>query len=94
MNTHFNKDEKQLVGGYAIINGRVESDQITERINYLTENVLVRLGFSEDGWDILYQDKNDGRYWELTFPQSALHGGGPPTLTLLNEETLKSKYWL
>ncbi len=94
MNARLEKNETQLVGESVLINGMVESDAVSDRIDYLTEKVLVKLGASEDGWDILYQDKSDERYWELTLPQSAIHGGRPPTLTCISLEIAKTKYGL
>ena len=29
-----------------------------------------KIGTSEDGWGIVYIDSLDGRYWELTYPDS------------------------
>jgi len=30
-----------------------------------------------NGWDVLYLDPADGRYWERILPSSEMHGGGP-----------------
>ncbi len=84
--------EKQLIGKWQITNGVPKPDEISERIDYLISKVLVRFSSSEDGWSVLYQDKEDGRYWELTYPESELHGGGPPTLTWLSFEEVKKRY--
>jgi len=40
----------------------------------------------------LYRDPDDGRYWERTYPQSELHGGGPPELRVLATEDARQKY--
>jgi Immunity protein 27 len=42
--------------------------------------------------DVLYVDPSDSRYWELIYPDSQLHGGGPPTLRNLSEAAARKKY--
>ena len=44
------------------------------------------------GWETLYRDPDDGRYWERTFPQSGSDGGGPPQLRFLTDYEAKDKY--
>jgi hypothetical protein len=44
------------------------------------------------GWDVLYRDPRDGRFWELTYPHGDVQGGGPPRLHLLSVEELRGKY--
>jgi hypothetical protein len=34
-------------------------------------------------WRILYQHRDTGQYWELSYPQSEMHGGGPRLLRRL-----------
>jgi hypothetical protein len=52
----------------------------------LIEHHLKRVGEDPSGWNILYRDPSDGRYWELIFPHSELQGGGPPTLCQISQE--------
>jgi hypothetical protein len=40
----------------------------------------------------LYRDPVTGRLWELTWPQSDLHGGGPPRLRLVQADEVRPKY--
>jgi hypothetical protein len=68
------------------------SEPTASRIGWLTSEVLVLVARSEDGWDALYRDPADGRYWEHTYPQSELHGGGPPRLAAVSIEYATSKY--
>jgi len=85
--------ETRLVGIWGtLVDGKPVADPITTRINMLISDVLVRVGSTDDGWTILYKDPEDGRYWELTYPQSEYHGGGPPMLTWLSEQEVKEKY--
>jgi hypothetical protein len=43
-------------------------------------------------WETPFQDPNDGRFWERTYPHSEMHGGGPPRLTLMSTEKVRKKY--
>jgi hypothetical protein len=67
-------------------------DPVDERILWLTSRRLERVAATSDGWDQLYRDTRDGRYWELTFPQGSLHGGGPRRLTAIEREDAEAKY--
>jgi hypothetical protein len=70
-------DERELVGAWLDRNGRRELDEVDRRIFWLVTRRLVPRGIAHVGWEQLYQDPRDGRYWELTFPEGSLHGGGP-----------------
>lgn len=79
-------DEVELIGA-RIVGEKMETDaKACERIDWLLNNVLKIFGFSEEsgGWDKLYRDPADGRFWLVTYPFSEMHGGGPPTLTNLS----------
>jgi hypothetical protein len=84
--------ESELVGRWEVKHGRAVGDATTRRIKWLVENSLRELGSDSTGWDVLYRDPHDGRLWELTYPQSGSHGGGPPRLTLLDLKGAQDKY--
>ncbi len=86
--------EFELIGQWIISNGKIKKDSICERIDWLIENQLIKVAVSKEfgDWEILFQDPNDNRYWERTYPQSEMHGGGPPTLKCLDENEAKEKY--
>jgi predicted O-methyltransferase YrrM len=84
--------EIKLVGKWEIVNGKPVADLTWQKINMLISGMLVRVGSTDDGWAILYKDPDDGRFWELTFPQGEYHGGGPPALTWLNEQEVKERF--
>lgn len=88
------KDEQILVGHWLDRQGRVEMDEVSARIEFLIRNRLDRIGASGDGWDILFVDRNDGRFWELSYPDSTSHGGGAPMLKALDAAAVKKKYGL
>ncbi|CAF3478399.1 unnamed protein product, partial [Rotaria socialis] len=70
----------------------MKADDNTLRIEFLIKNSLLKITSDETGWDVLYQDKNDRRYWELIYYKSEMHGGGPPLLQLIAEEDVQKKY--
>jgi len=86
--------ESKLCGEWVLEDGELVADVTTKRIYDLIENELVEAGRSEDGWAILYLDKRDGRYWELNYPNSDQHGGGPPRLEFLSRDVAIAKYRL
>ena len=88
------RHETELVGRWVTENGRVRSDATCDRINWLASHHLREIGVSKQwgAWETLFQDPDDGRYWEQTYPHGEMHGGGPPTLRLLTMEQAKAKY--
>jgi hypothetical protein len=73
-------DERTLEGGWAEGGLGSVHDGIDRRIFWLVSRRLTLLGVADGGWRQLYRDPRDGRFWELTFPQGSLHGGGPRRL--------------
>lgn len=67
-----------------------EGREVSRRILFLTEKYLKQI--FDDGWEKLYQDSDDLRYWELTYPRSEWHGGGPPLLRYLTDEEAIARY--
>ena len=84
--------ETEIIGRWIIDQGRTIADDASRRISQLINGYLIDVSASEDGWDRLYRDAADGRYWELTYPESSTHGGGPPRLTNISQGEAKSKY--
>ncbi|HEX8129177.1 MAG TPA: Imm27 family immunity protein [Pyrinomonadaceae bacterium] len=82
--------ETDLLGRWIVVDGKVVGDANTERIEKLTKEYLEKV--AGGGWDTLYRDPKDGRYWELIYPESHMHGGGPPRLTYLSHEQVRGKY--
>jgi hypothetical protein len=44
------------------------------------------------GWEILYACKVCGSYWEIFYPYSESHGGGPIRLRKMNNADAGKKY--
>jgi hypothetical protein len=82
------KIEEEWIPG---INGAVTCNE-SARIDWLIKNVLVFITRDESGWDTLYQDPTDGRFWELTYPRSEMHGGGPRLLHALENADAGKRY--
>lgn len=81
---------------FLLANNKVDIDRIVwDRINWLTGQVLVLVGIERSsGWEKLYRDPADGRYWLLTYPFGELQGGGPPTLICkpISESEIESRF--
>lgn len=60
---------------------------------YLEAN-CIEVATDESGWEILYRDSATKELWVRTFPDSHLHGGGLPLLTLFPESEAKEKFQL
>ena len=81
----------ELVGEWRLVDGRVLADEACDRIAQALPG-LTELARAEEGWSILYRDPSDARLWELTYPQSHLHGGGPPALRVMSAAEAGAKY--
>jgi hypothetical protein len=87
-------NETELTGKWIFEHGRVRGDATCERIQWLTSHYLKKLGISEEsgGWEALFQDPEDQRLWEQTYPESGMQGGGPPALRCISKEVARKKY--
>ena len=85
-------DETVIEGHWVYGDGPPRADENCRRIEWLLECCLERLAMDSSGWETLYRDQNDRRLWELTYLQSWMHGGGPPTLRLLTTDQAREKY--
>ncbi len=85
-------NESEIIGNWIFENGRMINDETSDRINWLIEDYLIFVTNGGDIWEVLYQDPNDKRYWELTYPNGEMHGGGPRKLTCLSNDLAIQKY--
>jgi len=81
----------QLAGQWTTVDGQTVADKTCAQIEAAVKS-LVEVAKSSDGWGTLYADPDDERLWELTFPQSGLHGGGPPTLSVISRAQAQTRY--
>jgi hypothetical protein len=84
--------ETVITGSWILQNGKVVGDDVVKRIRALASSHLVKLGTDASGWNTLYRDPDDGRLWELVYPQGELQGGGPPQLKCISAEDARQKY--
>ncbi len=92
MKCTLNYSETELIGKWVVIDNSITADDVSKRIEVLIKDSLTKVAVSDDGWEILYIDPNDGRYWELTYPSSESQGGGAPKLSVIPAEQVKAKY--
>jgi hypothetical protein len=85
-------NETELIGKWIVEKGKIRRDETCERVEKLVAEYLREIARDSSGWEMLYQDPEDRRYWEFTYPQSHMHGGGPPALKCLSREEAKAKY--
>lgn len=90
------ENEMELTGSWIFDGTANRADSVCERIHWLTAKCLKKLAVSPQwgDWEVLYLDPVDGRYWELTYPEGNLQGGGPPQLKTLPIDEAKQKYGL
>lgn len=84
--------EQEIRGKWIFQQGAVLADDNCQRIELLITEHLQKLGSDASGWDQLFLDPDDGRYWELTYPDSEQHGGGAPLLKCITENEARAKY--
>ena len=85
-------NETELKGTWTLDAGKMVPDDSCTRIESLISDHLKEVGCDSSGWDKLFQDPNDGRYWELLYLNSEMAGGGPPTLRVIAEDAAREKY--
>lgn len=87
-------DEHVLTGSWLYIDHVMRGDSVCYRIEWLITNHLKNIASNPiwGDWETLFQDPSDGGYWERTYPQGDLQGGGPPQLKVISEDDGKEKY--
>jgi hypothetical protein len=83
--------DEELRGFWIDLGSGMTPDAGWQRIEWLVAGQLVCVQRGE-GRNALYHDPADGRLWELAYDHSHLKDGGPPRLTLLDEQTAKQRY--
>jgi hypothetical protein len=53
---------------------------------------LEKLGQDATGWATLYRDPATGTLWEVTYPRSEMHGGGPRQLSEISPFDAIARY--
>lgn len=65
---------------------------MTEREINAALSRMQKLGHDQSGWDTLYYDPSARAFWEVIYPQSQMHGGGPRELRSLSEVAARARY--
>lgn len=87
------RPEEELLTGHWVSSGdEIVGDETCNRIEQLVAGVLEKVASDSSGWDTLFQDPSDGRFWELYYPDSGAQGGGPPSIRHLEAKQVESKY--
>lgn len=85
-------DIHEFHGKWLIKDNQMIEDDVAKKINYLKDNYLKKITTSQTGWEVLYQDPEDNRYWELYYGDSEIEGGGPPSLVSVDKIYVTKKY--
>ena len=81
-----------ITGRWVKKGNTVEGDESCRVINHLIAEHFKKVAERESGWISLYQNLLDRSYWELTYPEGELQGGGPPQLQQLSVEEVRQRY--
>ncbi|MBL4788999.1 MAG: hypothetical protein JKY60_08080 [Kordiimonadaceae bacterium] len=74
---------RKITGTWVIENGQVRGDEACDKIKSMLDSELEEIAAKDGGWTKLYRDK-ENMFWEFSYPQSYMHGGGPPQLERLS----------
>lgn len=77
----------------ADVRDRTEARAISSRIFWLTREKFKHVATTDGGWSKLFID-DAAQYWELSYPKSNQHGGGPPELQRVETNLAKARYAL
>ena len=84
-------NETLIECAWEVVEDQITSSSACERIEWLISDILKLVKVDKAGWEKLFQDTADNRYWLLFYPQAELHGGGPACLMEISykEATLR-----
>jgi hypothetical protein len=81
-----------IVGSWKLENGKVVEDDACAEIRKIIREHFEEVAQDQSGWFKLYREVATGNYWELDFPQSGNHGGGPPRLRRIKLVDTQGRY--
>jgi hypothetical protein len=56
------------------------------------ERHLAKLKVDPVNWKVLWTNPQTGEFWKEYFPESELHGGGPPEFVKITEQEAKAEF--
>ncbi|HEC29540.1 MAG TPA: hypothetical protein ENI65_08140 [Gammaproteobacteria bacterium] len=74
------ENETLIEGMWVVTDDQISSNEACKRIEWLITDIFKLIRVDVSGWEKLYQDPKDQRFWLLYYPQGEMHGGGPPSL--------------
>lgn len=80
-------DRTDLMDQWIMREARVSNEGDAAAIDNLLSRELVEVAATDGGWRRLYRHRMTGSLWELSYPQSHMHGGGPRRLCKLSLST-------
>ena len=84
-------NETLIEGKWLFDGNATKADENCKRIESLISHYFTQIGDPKD-WEVLYQDKQDNRFWVLYYPQGHMHGGGPPAIKVINHVQAKEQF--
>ena len=85
-------NETLIEGNWEFVDGRMIPNSAVKRIRSLINDELTKIAVASSGWETLYRDPHDGRFWELTYLHGEMHGGGPESLRFIDVHGAEQKY--
>jgi len=86
------KGEILIVGKWIKKGNSLIQDSECIRIQRIIDNCFKQIDVNGNSWSALYENPDDSSYWELTYPQSHMHGGGPPRLEHISKLEASDRY--
>jgi hypothetical protein len=58
----------------------------------LARKNLIQVAVDDVNWKVLYRNAVTGDYWKEFFPDSGMHGGGPPAFVKISKEEARREF--
>lgn len=73
---------RELNDTWEFQNGQMRAVGEAGAIDSLLKDKFVEV--RKGNWAVLYRHKETGEFWDLTYPQGEMHGGGPRRLRVVS----------
>lgn len=85
-------EEILIRGGWERVGDRMVPDASLLRIRDFIATELEKIAECAGGWETLFRNRFDGRFWERFYPLGEMHGGGPESLRRIDVIAAEQKY--